>query len=115
MTREEAIEVFKTEHPYNPDRKDNDLHTLAKAFDMAISALSVPEREKGKWIPTTERLPEIEQDVLLSLRSLDVEVGFKAYTKPYFYCHGADYIKPQNVLAWMPLPEPYKAESEDKE
>lgn len=40
MTREEAIEVFKTEHPYNPKRKDNDLHTLAKAFDLAISALS---------------------------------------------------------------------------
>jgi len=47
MTREEAIEVFKTEHPYNPDRKDNDLHTLAKAFDMAISALK--GRPKGEW------------------------------------------------------------------
>ena len=40
MTKEEAIEVFKTEHPYNPNRKNNDLHTLAKAFDMAISDLS---------------------------------------------------------------------------
>lgn len=70
---------------------------------------------KGEWIPVSERLPEIHQNVLLSLRSLDVEVGFRAETEPYFYCHGADgcYIEPQNVLAWQPLPEPYKAESEE--
>ena len=65
-----------------------------------------------KWISVSERLPDIHQDVLLSLRSLDIEVGFRAETEPYFYCHG-DYIEPQNVLAWMPLPEPYKAESEE--
>lgn len=72
---------------------------------------------KGEWIPVSERLPKIHQYVLLSLRSLDVEVGFRAETEPYFYCHGADgcYIEPQNVLAWQPLPKPYKAESEDKE
>lgn len=64
-----------------------------------------------KWIPISERLPEIHQNILLSLRSLDVEIGFRAETEPYFYCHG-DYIEPQNVLAWMPLPEPYK-ESEE--
>lgn len=65
---------------------------------------------KGEWIPVVERLPEIHQYVLLSLRSLDIEVGFRAETEPYFYCHGADgcYIEPQNVLAWQPLPKPYK-------
>lgn len=71
--------------------------------------------EQTRWIPVSERLPEIHQDVLLSLRSLDVLDGFRAGTEPYFYCQG-DYVEPQNVLAWMPLPEePYKAESEDKE
>lgn len=72
---------------------------------------------KGEWTPITERLPEIHQYVLLSLRSLDVEVGFRAETEPYFYCHGADgcYIEPQNVLAWQPLPEPYKADMREGE
>jgi len=71
--------------------------------------------EQTDWIPVSERLPEIHQYVLLSLRSLDVEVGFRAETEPYFYCHGADgcYIEPQNVLAWRPLPEPYKIESRE--
>ena len=71
-------------------------------------------REQARWIPVSERLPEIHQDVLLSLRSLDVEVGFRGNTEPYYYCH-CGYIEPQNVLAWQPLPEPYKAEGSDKE
>ena len=67
----------------------------------------VTPKEKTWWIPVSERLPEIHQDILLSLRNLDVEVGFRAEEKPYFYCNGT-YIEPQNVLAWMPLPKPYK-------
>ena len=78
-----------------------------------IIAKGVPIEQEQKWIPISERLPKIHQDVLLSLRSLDVEVGFKAETEPYFYHYG--YIDPQNVLAWMPLPEPYKADEEVQE
>ena len=85
---------------------------------MALAKLELLEKQgqepKTGWIPVSERLPEIHQDVLLSLRSLDVEVGFRGNTEPYYYCHG-DYIEPQNVLAWQPLPEPYKAEGSDKE
>lgn len=68
----------------------------------------------GHWIPVSERLPEFGQDVLLSLRSLDIKTGFRAKSEPYFYCHGVDgcYIEPQNVLAWMPLPEPMKVGEE---
>ena len=73
-------------------------------------------REQTRWISVSERLPEIHQDVLLSLRSLNIEVGFRAKTEPYFYCHGTEdcYIESQNVIAWMPLPEPYKAEDEEE-
>ena len=71
---------------------------------------SVSTEKTRHWIPVSERLPEFHQGVLLSLRSLDVRTGFRAKVEPYFYCHGMDgcYIEPQNVLAWMPLPEPYK-------
>ena len=44
------------------------------------------------WIPCSERLPEIEQTVLLSLRSLDVSVGFRANTDGYFYTEGEGYV-----------------------
>lgn len=79
----------------------------SKADFIALCADESDSENPNGWIPVSERLPEIHQDVLLSLRSLDIEVGFRAETEPYFYCHG-DYIEPQNVIAWMPLPEEYK-------
>lgn len=64
------------------------------------------------WIPCSVRLPEEEADVLLSLRSLDVYTGFRANAEGCFYIDGDGYVEYENVIAWMPLPEPYK-ESED--
>ena len=92
-----------------------------KGFKEEVERLEmkygIEELEENKWIPISERLPEFDQDVLLSLRSLDIKTGFRAETEPYFYCHGIDgcYIEPQNVLAWMPLPEPYKEVANDTE
>ena len=64
------------------------------------------------WIPCSDRLPEEEADVLLSLRSLDVYTGFRANAEGCFYIDGDGYVEYENVVAWQPLPEPYK-ESED--
>lgn len=99
MTKEDAIQ-YLAETDISPE------HIME-----LVEALSSSENP-NKWIPCSERLPEIHQDVILSLRSLDVEVGYRAETEPYFYCHGADgcYIDPKNVLAWMPLPKPYQPE-----
>lgn len=114
MTREESIAYIKAiknglhetgkDFPY----RDEIIPVAKEALEMAIKALSSSENP-NKWIPCSERLPEIHQDVILSLRNLDIEVGFRAETEPDFYCHGY-YIEPKSVLAWMPLPEPYKSE-----
>jgi hypothetical protein len=86
MTNEEAIEIL-----------DNDIEVCTiqqkQACDMAIKAL-----EQTGWIPVSERLPEEFQCVLVTTGSrVDVCTYLKgsAYWKSY-------------VLAWMPLPEPYK-------
>ena len=80
----------------------------------SLPSYSFPDsaENKGEWIPVSERLPETHHDILLELRSGNILTGFKAETEPYFYCHGVDgyYVEPQNVIAWQPLPEPYKAE-----
>ena len=70
---------------------------------------SFDTREKARWIPVSERLPEREGWYLTSL-------GDKTYggADVDMYCKG--WVKyGTHVLAWMPLPQPYKAESEDKE
>lgn len=77
----------------------------------------------GRWIPVSEGLPDDEQTVLVTRAYRRnrrwrhfVEVGEMVSGTWIFpddeYRVGVD---PCIVtVAWMPLPEPYKAESEDK-
>lgn len=78
----------------------------AKLEDMERSA----EDCGGGWIYCGDgnNLPEIERDIILSTRSLDVYKGYRANTEGYFYAEGEGYILYENVLAWMPQPEPYQ-------
>lgn len=97
MTREEAIAFFE-------DMNECTYGNL-EAVEMAIKALS---ENRGEWIPTIERLPEIGQYVLCSLKDFaDHRIIIAQYNSAKWW----DYVE-----AWQPLPEPYKAESEgDKE
>ena len=74
-----------------------------------------------KWIPVSERLPEVvvgEHDIRCSEDVLvydgdDLRVGYfvriEKFDRGYWNIYGDDCFEP---IAWMPLPEPYKAESE---
>ena len=89
------------------------------------------EPRKGRWIPVSERLPEEDNDVLISYRYKDgegdtshVEIDITSYgtvcfggrqihtlkewRQPFDYFH-TNY----EVIAWMPLPEPYREEESD--
>ena len=112
MLREEAIADLVGYLTY-------DLPLDDKAVKMAIEALKV-----GRWIPTSEKLPEKEGSYLTTI--------VNEYDSRLCYIMVCDYISQvwcpddetasSNVVAWMPLPEPYvpdiyvgdKTESEDK-
>ena len=85
-----------------------------KALDMAISALS---ENKGEWIPIKEREPEVHKYVMFTTKTTRREIGYKAKEEPQYFLFGDSgaYVKSDYILAWMELPEPYKAESEGKE
>lgn len=73
-----------------------------------------------KWIPCSERLPECDygyestEGVLFQLKSGSIEVGFYGtggiQRDKYFrvYRDGGEGFDVRDVVAWMPLPEPYK-------
>ena len=105
--------------------------------DRLLNALDDADRIKTElepsWIPCSERLPEIcEKDCRGNITFSEAVLSTQIYGDGYAYV-GIDQYTTNNgggwlmevpfdnpeecckVIAWMPLPEPYKAESEDKE
>ena len=83
----------------------------SRAIDMIIEYMPsvTPTRPKSEWIPVSERLPEWGERVLTIDNDGDYEINHimdDEYDE-WFY----DY----DIIAWMPLPEPYKEESEVSE
>lgn len=126
MTNEEAIKILKSKMDGSVDTS----YEWAETVRMAIKALKQPEQ---RWIPCSERLPEEDGEYLVlyythskykpyvydvisfanDLYQID-EYYFpdKKGQKGWFYCdRDYGYCEDNSVLAWMPLPEPYKEES----
>lgn len=78
-----------------------------------------PADRPQEWIPCEERLPSIGEVVLATW-----EYGCKRYVTIAYQVslRGVTYwdskqqheYKPLNVIAWMPLPEPYKKDEENE-
>ena len=65
------------------------------------------EEKVGEWIPVSERLPEPEDDVIVSCKSC--RIGKKYTSTDYRSCKTGEWSYFGNdVIAWQPLPEPYR-------
>lgn len=96
MTREEAIKELSYIADEMPSMECAD---WKDAISMAIKALG----QEQKWIPVTERLPEENGGYLVTVK--------RGYVTTALWIGNAENWK--EVTAWMPLPQPYKAESEE--
>ena len=108
MTREEAIKMLRGMKAENLNLANLYTKDRYNALDMAIKALEQEpssSENPNKWIPVSERLPE--KDDLYLICFDDGEYDLVYFSKGAFSYSG--------VIAWMPLPEPYKAESEVEE
>ena len=77
----------------------------------AIADAVVKKMQEPKWIPVSERLPEISGWYLVTGSRGAISVRYWRKAIPQ---QGGSYWRGSvNPIAWMPLPEPYKAESEE--
>lgn len=61
------------------------------------------QKDVPVWVPVTERLPEIVEPVLITVWDKDVTIGTW-----YGNRWGTALRYNEDVLAWMPRPEPYR-------
>jgi len=90
------LEEEKKYCSYNPKIRD-------EAINKAIEIVNeLVEEYNGGWIPCSERLPESEHKYLICDDKGNV------YTSTYYNNRWLVTIATDEVLAWQPLPEPYK-------
>lgn len=134
MTREEAIKIIKAtkmclEKETNGIDDDCNFHNCddcnlcyeqgnsiekQKAYEMAIKALEEP-----RWIPVTEDTPPKGTICLWCNKQGSVftsEITHRSEYSSYvgkhgYFSNGLDNYG--DIVAWMPLPQPYRAESEE--
>ena len=81
------------------------------ALDRAVEIVNQVEKEHNNgWIPCSERLPEVNNFVLVESEHGIWIVRLIEYgNRKYFVDIYNDYSCPiDSVLAWQPLPQPYK-------
>ena len=124
ISRQAAIDALEQAKEQYFDRRV----IIGKMQDVVSNLPSA--QPEHRWIPVSERLPEIKQHVLLScygrviygrMISKDGNGGYPVFE----ICDSVGGKRPivlettvhskfttSRIIAWMPLPEPYKAESE---
>ena len=79
---------------------------ILRKCKYAISELKDCYEPERRWIPCSERLPESGHSYLYCTDMGTVHMGF--YWGGLGFGYGFDYG--YNIVAWMPLPQPYKGE-----
>lgn len=108
IDRQAAIDAIKREQAYYAPE---DGAEIFYEYNHAIKALknlpSAQPTAEPKWIPVTERLPEVRQWVLCQCRAGIIDVLWLTDDDCWYRKSNEIYMS-GFVLAWMPLPSPYE-------
>lgn len=108
ISRQAAIDIIESWlscDDYNEAERHIMRATESILYDLPSVNLQEP---KTRWIPVSERLPDIGQRVLVTTETLD---NGKMVTGTYYDRYG---FVCGNVLAWMPLPKPFEPQESEE-
>ena len=127
MTREEAMNMLRglvASYPLKHDEwqaVEFAIKALQESESIAKSVIEASEllrKRIRRWVPCSERLPEKLGDYLVTDNYGNVYSStFNYVLKEKCFGHEDDdglFIKNNRVIAWMPLPEPYMKEGDEK-
>ena len=83
-----------------------------ESIEALMAEGEIYDIEHTKWIPVSERLPEDGTWAIFTDGSKISVERYKVDIIDHFFPQGR-WFEFDDVVAWMPLPESYKAESEE--
>ncbi len=102
------------------NREDKCVYILQGIEEAAVFIRSHMDEAKGTnvpsnddWIPVEERLPESKTHVLCCFENGTVDALWQDWKDRGFGGYFDDDFTPMEVVAWRPLPEPYKPKKQD--
>lgn len=103
MVREEAVKLCKRE--INGAIRDLYISAFSAGYDLA----------NNKWIPCSKRLPDDEDIKIVTIhdehmRCLHTDVGWYYNRAERWIVH---FEEQNDVVAWMPLPEPWEGADDE--
>ena len=115
-----TAQLYDDEYEEFKEKKMSIIDYINAYTDEGVTEADVVAQTR--WIPVSERLPEEDKQVLVTECFTGIS-GKKIYSISLASRYGDDWVTVDDeykldpsrykVVAWMPLPEPYKAESEE--
>ena len=85
------------------------------SINPELNGDTISRQAEPMWIPVSEKLPEEGKEVLTCSNGgfIEIQSFENSHGNIYWENKNGDWTDIDEVIAWMPLPKPYKAESEE--
>ena len=89
------------------------VHVKSYEKGLRFAAEAIRKHMADDWIPVEERLPEGRTRVICQFDNGDIELlwqDWESDTESLTYWTDFDFMAEKKVIAWRPLPDPYRPE-----
>ena len=105
----DALDEYIEEYGEVDKEGNHDLKWCAMGEAKMVVKEAPPAQTEPQWIPVSERLPEDGTEVFVYL--FDLPSPFIAWIEDTrWYTEDFEVERENEPIAWMPIPEPYRAE-----